>query len=816
MATAKIPLSLRGALAQAASAERAPALTAACLIAASGGAVEAQTTLPAVTVDAPVARAKPAAARPGPSHARARAALRAKARQPQRAAPVAAAPAAPSPGPLPTFAQSADANPYADPRAPYKIERLASPKFSEKTVNTPRTITVLSKEAIADKGATTFRDIARTTAGVTLGTGEGGNAFGDRFFIRGFDARNDVFVDGVRDPAVSVRENFFTEQVEILRGPASSFAGRGTAGGAINIVSKKAALDRDFANVEASGSLDTTKRVTIDVNKALSPLLAVRLNALLQDGKVAGRDHVDDDRKGLAASVVFKPIEPLTLTFDYVRTDLRGKPDFGAPYDRMSNRPFTEWLVPRNTWYGFVNRDFQKVRQEFITFGGEYRFNEHLTLSTRLRRSDSLLDYVGTLAERPDLMQMTVRAGPQSRYQKTSTLASQTDATLKFDTGPIKHTAVFGVEVSRENVYRDSYTGLASELSPGGALGSGAMNVNLIAPPNLLPFFNTPTLRGLPNIVPVDTKSAYLIETANWRDMVFLNAGLRYDDYRLASYTPTSFAQNHSRMLNYNVGLLVKPTPNLSLYGAFATSSNPVGAELDGTAVQYGGINAASQIFAPERNRAFELGAKWEAFDRRLLITAALFRTEKSNAREVVGGNVTADAAYRVEGLDLALAGNITDKWSVQAGLVLMNSKILRSSYPTNVGLKLANVAHQSFNLLTKYKIGDMFEVGGQASYVSRIYGGSMLAANGGPAFNATGLPAPTLANPYLNVPTILPSHWRFDAFTEAKINKNFSMKLAATNIFNRTYYDAFYQTAAPFVMVAPGRTITLSVRGKF
>ena len=80
----------------------------------------------------------------------------------------------------------------------------------------------------------------RTTPGITIGTGEGGNAFGDRFFIRGFDARNDVFVDGIRDPAVSVRENFFTEQIEILKGPAATIDGRGTAGGAINFVTKQA------------------------------------------------------------------------------------------------------------------------------------------------------------------------------------------------------------------------------------------------------------------------------------------------------------------------------------------------------------------------------------------------------------------------------------------------------------------------------------------------------------------------------------------------------------------------------------------------
>ena len=86
---------------------------------------------------------------------------------------------------------------------------------------------------------------------MTLGTGEGGNAFGDRFFIRGYDARNDVFVDGMRDPGVSIRENFFTEQIEILRGPASTVAGRGTAGGAINIVTKQA-TDANFYNADAN------------------------------------------------------------------------------------------------------------------------------------------------------------------------------------------------------------------------------------------------------------------------------------------------------------------------------------------------------------------------------------------------------------------------------------------------------------------------------------------------------------------------------------------------------------------------------------
>ena len=74
--------------------------------------------------------------------------------------------------------------------------------------------------------------------------------------------RNDVFIDGIRDPAVGIRENFFTEQIEILRGPASSYAGRGTAGGAINIVTKQAG-DRNFYNAESTfGTVHQASRST--------------------------------------------------------------------------------------------------------------------------------------------------------------------------------------------------------------------------------------------------------------------------------------------------------------------------------------------------------------------------------------------------------------------------------------------------------------------------------------------------------------------------------------------------------------------------
>ena len=184
-------------------------------------------------------------------------------------------------------------------RRPTKPTIWRRRKFTQPIVNTPKTITVLTKELLEDKDATSLKEVGRTTAGVTLGTGEGGNAFGDRFFIRGFDARNDVFVDGIRDPAVNIRENFFTEQIEILKGPSSTIDGRGTTGGALNIVTKQAE-DRNFYNAESTLASDDTKRFTFDVNQVISPTLAIRMDGMAQDADVSERDFTTDKRDGLA------------------------------------------------------------------------------------------------------------------------------------------------------------------------------------------------------------------------------------------------------------------------------------------------------------------------------------------------------------------------------------------------------------------------------------------------------------------------------------------------------------------------------------
>ncbi|OKO71832.1 TonB-dependent receptor, partial [Bradyrhizobium sp. NAS80.1] len=710
----------------------------------------------------------------------------------------------PPSSPLPPApAGEVDGDPYANPAAPYMATRVqASSKFPEPILNTPKSITVLTKDVLEDKNATTLKEIGRSTAGVTLGSGEGGNAFGDRFFIRGFDARNDVFIDGIRDPAVSIRENFFTEQIEILRGPASSYAGRGTAGGAINIVTKQA-RDANFQRMDTEFGTDMTKRVTLDVNQVIDPTFSVRAGGLFQDANVAGRNYVTDDRWGSFISTKYTPTSDIKITTNYVHTDLSGYPDFGVPYYKQGNVPVTSAGIPRGNWYGFLNRDFQTARQDFGTGTIEYKVNEAITLSSKVRGEHSLLNYIGTLPQGPNTtspnpLLWTTTASAQSRYQNVDVWDNQNEATFKLDTGGVKHTAVFGVEYANENVSIDRYAGLASELAGSPFTSTGAVTgVNLYAPQYTYIPFGIPSLAGNPTRYGVNTSSVYLMDTANWQDTIIVNGGIRYDGYNMSSSTNSpKYLKMNSDLVNYNVGVLYKPMSIGSVYAAYATSANPFGSELDATGTDYGGVPANTPILlGPELNKAAEVGTKWELADRHLLVTAALFQTTKDNARETnAAGLLTSNAAYRIQGIDIEAEGKITDRWSIFGGLVLMQSKVTQSNIPSNIGLQLANVAHQSFSMLTKYKLDDGWELGGQAVYRSKVYGGTFAANTGNE----------------------LPSYWRFDAFVEKKIDKNWTMKLYAQNLTNKLYYDTLYRSAVPFVAVAPGRAFYLVTTAKF
>lgn len=176
--------------------------------------------------------------------------------------------------------RTVDTNPYAEPGAPYKAKVSGDSRHVKDIAETPQTMTVLTQTQIQESGRSDLKDILDAQPGITLGTGENGNAFGDRYVIRGHEARSDVFVDGLRDPGMTTRESFAVEQVEITKGPSSTFAGRGSTGGAVNSITKQASSEYDFNKVEAGLGTDNYRRITLDTNQSINDDLAVRANIL--------------------------------------------------------------------------------------------------------------------------------------------------------------------------------------------------------------------------------------------------------------------------------------------------------------------------------------------------------------------------------------------------------------------------------------------------------------------------------------------------------------------------------------------------------
>jgi catecholate siderophore receptor len=749
--------------------------------------------------------------------------LSVEAKQPKKkaAAPVAkkggAAPVAP------TASAPKTTNPYANPDAPYKVEQSASGKLTEPLVDTARTVTAIPKEVIDDKGARDLRDLARSVPGLTIGSAEGGNAYG-AFAIRGFKANNDIFVDSIRNPGNLIPELFSIQQVEIYKGPSSGIAGRNTIGGAVNIISKQPDLTQNFYEVTTTFGTDNMFRTTVDVNQKVTPNFAVRANIMYDQHDVAGRDVTDSERWGGLISATGRFTESVTVTVDYYRYFNDATPDWGVPVLNTKHLPETEFGLPRNTWVGMKGLDFFKEKAEIVTAKVVAKLVDGVTLTNRSRIGESRLDYVATSMEgAPDVHH-------PNRDQTANIYANQTEVNFRFKTGAVFHNLVAGVEVTRETIDRFGYnvTNWFDAQSP---------TLNPPPPTPLCSPLARPYPQGLQNPcytdailgkgriydATIDTVGLYLTDTIHFSKEWIVNAGFRLDDFErdqvggpgvtgnAATNIKNNTANVKADLFSWNASILYKPSRISSFYVAYATSQSPVGSELDSTGAVYNGLSPTLVNVPPQEARSIEVGTKWALFDGRLLATAALFRTDVDHARTnenpAAGPDPSQPAPdpskafagkYRVQGIELGVAGNITKAWSVFGGLVLLDTEVLKSGTAQDVGRRLANIPLAQFSLLSRYQLTEQFAVAGAATYGGEVYGGH-LAANAA------------------NNHTV--DWWRFDAFAEYKLTPNMTVQLAGLNLTNELYYDAIYQAPndpGTFAFVAPGRAGYLTLKWKY
>ena len=247
------------------------------------------------------------------------------------------------------------------------------------------------------QGVTTLRDALRNVAGISLAAGEGG-AQGDNLTIRGFTARNDLFIDGMRDFGSYYRDPFNTQEVEVLQGPSSVTFGRGSTGGVVNQATKTPGLTR-FISGDVDFGTDLTRRVTLDIDQPLPSLgkgAAFRLNLMGNEGNVAGRDVAENRRFGIAPSLALGLGTPTRWTFSYFHQNADDNPDYGIPW--LFNGPAP---VARNNYYGFKNGNYLRTYDDIGTAKVEHDVNSHITLRNQVRYANYVRDVLITEAQIP-------------------------------------------------------------------------------------------------------------------------------------------------------------------------------------------------------------------------------------------------------------------------------------------------------------------------------------------------------------------------------------------------------------------------------
>tara|TARA_R110000787_G_scaffold44164_2_gene108316 strand:- start:40624 stop:42825 length:2202 start_codon:yes stop_codon:yes gene_type:complete len=706
--------------------------------------------------------------------------------------------------PLTATAQAQDSEPVAvgevsiEATAPdYKAEPV-SPKYTVPLIDTPRSITVVTDKVLEDTAATTLVDALRTVPGITMAMGEGGQPFADRPFIRGAESTSGIMVDGVRDASAQSRDVFNLEQIEVSRGANGTMAGRGAAGGSLNLVTKTAKAEDFIAGSIALGNAEH-KRATLDVNEALSENVGVRVNGMWQDAEIPGRDGVEDNRWGFAPTITWGLNSPDRATLSYSHYESDGIIDYGHPLDTTTGQPVKG--IDKDNFYGLLNRDFHDTQTDSAQLELSHELNDYMTLRniTRIGRSENA--YIAT---NPDDSQGNVVNGlvfrnTKSNNSKTDSIVNQTDVQAFFDAGGVSHSISAGLELGHEETKRATYS--VTYLAPGDVaiprggcdlFGAGAASgyncTDLYNPNPNDPWSGTITLNS-PTKTQVDTAGIYLFDSITLNDQFIVNLGVRGDDFSTKTSTDLS---NHEFIFSYQAGLIYKPTYNTSLYASYGTSASPSGLTAgDGS----DNLSVTEQDLKPEKNRNMEVGLKWEPEGRDLALNAAVFRNEIVDGHVSVeagrGGAQQAIGEQRVQGVELSATGAITPQWDVFAGYSYMDSEIIDAG-PINVdtvGNKLPNTPEHSVSLWTTYDILPRLSVGGGATYMSERFGNTA------------------------NTKSV-DSYWKYDAMVSYAITENIDFQLNANNLTDERYYDRVYATH--MATIAPGRSIIGSLKFKY
>ena len=617
-------------------------------------------------------------------------------------------------------------------------------------LDVPQSVSIITDEDIRKQGFREISDIVRYIPGVNTSQGEGHR---DAVVFRGVRSTADFYMDGVRDDVQYYRSLYNLEQVEVLRGPNALLFGRGGTGGIINRVTKKAVVGEDFGSVDVGtdtfGSLD----LAFDYNVSGTDDSALRIN-VHTDSLANHRDFYDGERTGINPTMKFVMSDDTTLDLSYEYIDHerfidRGIPTInGAPDESLIDIVFgtpeiNTTTVEATIFRGTLSHVFSDTRKGNLTV--------HKSSFEKMYQNLYASGYDGTLVTMDGYRDPTER----------DKLIISGNLVNEINVGSVKHTILVGAELidtENNNLRYDTFWSTTSDDNEVFDI-SRPMDFTVNADGIATSVDFTTSLKSKTSS-DIKVTSLYIQDQIDLTDNIKLMIGGRHDsfDITVADIKNMSSESRKDTEFSPRAGLVFKPSEDMSLYWSFSQSFLPRSGE------QYKALSATSARLDPDVFESNEVGLKYD-ISPRLNLTLSYFNSEQTRAeRDNDTGENSEVRGLTVDGLEVQLKGQLTDRLDVMVGYSSLDGE-------TSSGGEPREIPDHTFSLYAKYQVNDKY---GWAFGMTR-QGESKIKDN----------------NPGL----VLPEYTRLDLGAYYKLSNGLELQVNIENLNDELYFPHSHST---------------------
>jgi len=559
-------------------------------------------------------------------------------------------------------------------------------------IDVPQTLSIVTDDEIRKQGFRELGDIVRYTPGVNTSQGEGHR---DAVVFRGVRSTADFYLDGVRDDVQYYRSLYNLEQVEILRGPNALLFGRGGTGGIINRVTKKAVLDEQFGSFDMGADSFGAFDFAVDYNVSTGEKSALRIN-FHSDTLENHRDYYDGDRYGFNPTLRLEISPATTLDLSYEHADHERFIDRGVP--TLNGEPVEAF---EEIVFGDTDTNLQTLRADIYRANLSHEFSDTRKGNLVVQYSDFQKLYKNYYASGYSGGDTFTADGYLDPTERNNLIISG-NIVNEFQTGSAKHTLLVGAEIIDTENENYRYNTFFITTEDDNEVFNITRPINFGVNAAGVRTYNdfTADLKSSTQS-DIEVTSIYIQDQIDVTDNFKVLLGGRLDNFDITvrDIKKGTSESREDEEFSPRAGLIYKPQENISLYVSYAESFLPRSGE------QFKKLDANAARLDPDVYESTEVGVKWDIRPG-LSFTASYFDSEQTIAtRDSDTGENSEIVGLQVDGIELELKGQVTEKLSLAIGYSDLDGETAKGGEPREI-------PEYTASLWATYEVNDRFGIG--------------------------------------------------------------------------------------------------------